>query len=106
MLQVLDSLVATYVFALFTVFIHAIDTVLHIIPVPAQNRSIKYLLVRILPLTVILLGDVGLICFIEIDRSREGTWWLLALWVLLEFSILFGLSLEVSAAFIPLNIPC
>jgi hypothetical protein len=93
------SLIVAYILAILTLVLHAVDTFTQHRTV--QKRSKKYLVARVLFLVVFFLGDVGLICFIEVDRSGQGTWWVPALWVLLQSSMLLGLSLEVSAALIP-----
>ncbi|KAF8847843.1 hypothetical protein BDZ45DRAFT_307746 [Acephala macrosclerotiorum] len=87
-----NNLAATYVFAILALLPNILDTGLQWFTV--QQRAWKYLLTRGLPLAIILFIDIGLIVFIENYRSRQRTEWLLALWILLELSILLNLSVE------------
>jgi len=85
--------VIAYIFAFLSLLLLALDTGIQWCTV--QGRSRKYLVIRVPLLAVILLGDIGLIGFIEVYRSMRRPDWLPALWVLLESSILLSLSIGV-----------
>ncbi|KAE8440402.1 hypothetical protein EG329_008164 [Mollisiaceae sp. DMI_Dod_QoI] len=82
--------VLAYIFAFLALFPSAIDILIQWYKV--QGKSWKYLLMRVPPLVIILLVDIGLVVFIEIRRSRQKIDWLPALWALLELSIPLNLS--------------
>lgn len=87
------SLIIAYTIAILILILNTVDRVIQY-----RTREKRYLPARVLHLVVILFLDVGLISFIEVDRSEEGTRWVPAMWVLIQFSMLLEMSLEVSTA--------
>jgi hypothetical protein len=77
-------LVLAYTFTTLTLALHIVDTACEY-----QEKSWNYLALRIVLLVVILITDTCLIIYVQ---KSQG----LALWTLLEISILLNLSLGVS----------
>jgi uncharacterized membrane protein len=85
--------IIAYVFSIIGLLLLAVDTSFQWRTV--QERSTKYLLVKIPFLVAICLCEVCLVFFIEHQMVNKGTAWSPALWALAGFSMLLSLSVEV-----------
>jgi uncharacterized membrane protein YidH (DUF202 family) len=91
-MQSSDNPVVAYIFAILTLLLHAADTT---IQWRTSAGSKKYLSAWIIILVIILSVEVGLLRYIELERSKQRNGYLPALWALLELSTLLSLSIEV-----------
>ena len=90
-MQAAQKPVVAYAFAFLTLLLHAADTTIQWRTNPKSKRCLS---VRIIILLLILSVEIGLCCYIELERSRQRMEYLPALWGLMELSTLLGLSIE------------